>query len=176
MTVKITMEFDNAEQAIVALGKITGIATAAPKERKGRNDAGKPRGQRATPQPEPEAKGAGVGAPAGSAASTAAPSATPAPAASSQPNAAGGTDPGKVGEKPANPTSTTEKPAAPIPTQEATETALSKLFDAAPPLGGIEAARDVMSRFGVKRLRDLPEDKRAEFIALADKVLAGGKA
>ena len=167
MTVKGTLEFLNVDAAIVALGKLTKAADTvmAPegprKERKGRNDKGKPRGAQA---PVPEAKGTEVGAQQGvapqsgipDAASTAAPAAASVPAASAPP----AVDPVSAG---------------PVPAEADAQKALEKLFEAAPPIGGIESARAVMGRFGVTRLRDLPEAKRGEFIALAESVLAGGK-
>lgn len=179
MTVKISIEFENAEAAIVALGKLTGIATAAPKaERKGRSDKGQARGPRGGA--EPKAEGGAAGAPAGNPTGSA-PVAPPAaaPSEASRQSTAPQGDP-KVETQPqavapAAPGGAPSAPAASVPSEQDAQAALEKLFNAAPPIGGIESARDVMARFGVKRLRDLPANQRGEFIALAEKVLAGGK-
>src|SRR4051812_45052519 len=105
MSVKITLEFDNAEAAIVALGKIAAIPAAAPQPaaekppRKGRSDAGQPRG------PHKDAAGASAGA---NATATAGNSTT------------GARDAGKATTQAANPQSTTlaapNAPAATPPT------------------------------------------------------------
>lgn len=180
MTVKISIEFENAEAAIVALGKLTGIATAAPKaERKGRSDKGQARGPRGGA--EPKAEGGAAGAPAGNLAGSA-PAAPPAaaPSEASKQSTAPQGDP-KVetqpqADDPAAPGGAPSAPATtPAPSEQDAQAALEKLFNAAPPIGGIESARDVMARFGVKRLRDLPANQRGEFIALAESVLKGGK-
>lgn len=164
MTVKITLEYATVDLAIVALAKLTkadGVAMTPEgprKERKGRNDKGKPRGPHAAAQQE-------AAAPAEQErtdkAATLPPEAAPAEAHKALPS----------GEVPPVAAASTEV----VPEADAQQ-ALEKLF-ALPPEkgGGINGARDVMARFGVKRLRDLPATSRAEFIALAEKVVAGGK-
>lgn len=180
--VKITMEFPTLDAAIVALGKLSSAADTTivdGKPRRGRSDKGLPRKSRSAPT-ESNAKGEGAGAQSEGAAeatvaSAATPAAAPAPAASQVAAAAGTKDGG---------TSTNAEPAAKAPdvagakpaTAEDAQKAIEKLYYAPPPVGGLEQARIVMSRFGVKRVRDLQEDQRAEFIALAEKVLAGGAA
>ena len=156
--VKITMEFPSVDAAIVALGKLTkadGTVLVEGKPRKGRSDAGKPR---------KNARGAGSQPEAG--ATSAEPPADPAPEA---PKAA---TPTPVEADKAQPPGNLSTVAA--PSADAAQKALEKLFEAAPPAGGLEGARAVLSRFGVTRVRDLAEDQRAEFIALTEKVLAGG--
>ena len=170
MTVKVTIEFPNVDAAIVALGKLTKAADTVivdGKPRKGRNDKGKPRGPH-TPS--------GGGVPlAPELKAGAAASATP-----SRPAAAEDTTP--TAASPAAPTASAAAPASSgetvaVAAEADAQKALEKLF-ALPPEkgGGIDGARDAMARFGVKRLRELPADQRAAFIAHVEGVIAGGKA
>lgn len=164
--VKITMEFPSIDAAIVALGKLTkadGTVLVEGKPRKGRSDAGKPR---------KNAKGAGERkeGDANSPAASPAPEAPKAGAAAKAPGAKGASSaPSTTAE-----TAAATEASAPAPSADVAQKALEKLFEAAPPAGGLEGARAVLSRFGVTRVRDLAEDQRAEFIALTEKVLAGG--
>lgn len=173
MAIKITMEFPNIDAAIVALGRLTttganprhlppstvqlaatpAVAQApftavAKKPRKGRSDAGKPR---------KKVEGAGEQTVPRSAD---APAAAPAPAAAEAATQAGAQ----------------ATPAGAPPSVADAQAALERLFETAPPTGGLEGARAVLSRFGVTRVRDISEDQRAEFVALVEKVLAGGAA
>lgn len=62
------------------------------------------------------------------------------------------------------------QPAAdPMATKEDAQAALEKVFAAK----GLATARDLLSRFGVQRLQDMPAEKYAEFIGHAERVLAG---
>lgn len=54
---------------------------------------------------------------------------------------------------------------------EAVEKALDKLFDAK----GIEVARGVMARFGVKRGRELKPEQYSDFVTKCEEVVAGGE-
>lgn len=158
MSVKVTFEFANAEEAIVALGKIIGAPTTAavppapPAEkpaRKPRADKGQPRDPYGPRNPE---AGASAGAPVGAqpqGALAQAPAAAPAAAApQATPPAA---------------------PAAAAPTNNEVQAAVEKLFNAK----GFEDCAAVLSRFGVKRGKDLLPEQRAEFIAKVDRVIAG---
>jgi hypothetical protein len=59
-----------------------------------------------------------------------------------------------------------------VPAIEAVTAALETLLSAK----GLQAVQDVLSRSGVKRLRDLLPEHRATVIEDAKRVLAGGKA
>lgn len=54
---------------------------------------------------------------------------------------------------------------------EAVEKALDRLFDAK----GLEVARGVMARFGVKRGRELKPEQYSDFVKKCDAVVAGGE-
>lgn len=171
--IKITFEAATIDEAIVILGKLAGgkmarAATAAPRDpekpmqppirteadiekvvefnlarRKARSDKGKARGK--------YAKGAGA-EPATSPESEV-PSPPPAPEA-----------PPVVVEEPVAPVPAprvTPQVAAPVPTADEARTALEEVFNTK----GVQAALDVLARFGVKRGRDIPEDQRAQMIA-----------
>lgn len=173
--VKITLEYGSVEEAIQALGKLSGLAkvrraaqstTGAPtepnsaadsakaepalaaptKQRKPRNDAGKPRGsyKKAAPATSADADG-----------STQAPE----PVQSSEPKTGGTTD-AAVPEKVAAPSTTPHSPGAASPTEEEAKMALEAYFDR----HGPQKAMAVLAGFGVSKLRELPADKRARFI------------
>lgn len=176
MTVKVTLEFGNIDQAIVALGKLVaakieksaqgptnaalaselGVPVVAQpdpvKQRRGRSDKGKPRKNNV-----PEAPAAG---------GTDQPAATP-PAVQE----AAAPVPGEADK--AQPTGATPEAAAPTATAAEAQKALETLFETPAPVGGIDAARGVLASFGVARVRDLPDEKRAGFIAEVAKRLAG---
>lgn len=191
MTVKITIEYENVEQAIIALGKMSGLskarraasaplpvipaagaavsapggaaeapqgsvtaAPAAPRGRKPRSDAGKTRGPYKDNAGSPATE-AQASAPQGAASTGSGPDN---PAADAQ-----ATGSATTGDS----TATAPAPVdgAPIPTQEQAQAALEKLFNAFQPASvGIDKAKNVLSLFGVLRVRDLPAEKRAEFI------------
>lgn len=167
MSVKVTFEFANAEEAIVALGKIIGAPTtaavppAAPQQlaekpaRKPRADKGQPRdpyGPR-----NPEANAAGAGAPVGAQPQGAPAQSTPAQAPTAAPAAA------------APQATPPAAPAAAAPTDNEVQAAVEKLFNAK----GFDDCLALLSRFGVKRGKDLPGDQRANFIRRVDGVIAG---
>ena len=160
MSVKITMEFANIDLAILALGKLAGgkparaaetepaptvDATKAP--RRGRSDKGKPR-----------KNAAATGAQDGGATSAAEPVAkapiatTPAPAEADKAQPSG------------------EVPGV-VATEAEAQKALEKLFETAPPVGGLESAQAILKTFGVARVRDLKEEQRGPFVAAVDAVL-----
>jgi len=159
MTVKITLEFPNADAAIVALAKLSkadGVAiTPEGKTRKGRADKGVPRN---TSAPAPDPKAAGPGSPASS---TSAPGASGAPAG----------DPAPVTTSTAS-TSTAAGPAAssgPVPSEAEVQKAIEKVFESSPESGtGIQKVKDLLAQFGVSRGRDLKEEQRADFIQKAE--------
>lgn len=158
--VKITLEFANVDEAIVALGKLTkaaGTTIVDGKPRKGRNDKGQARGPH---KPATSEAAAPAEQERTDKAATLPPKAAPAEADKAHPS----------GEVPP------VAAASSIPTDADAQKVLEKLFETPPPIGGLEQARAVMGRFGVKRLRDLKEEQRADFIKLAESVLAGGKA
>ena len=156
--IRITLEFPSVDQAIVALGKLVGAplkvasdagsqasaaqAPGAPTihARKGRADKGKPRGSRTEPTvAATTAPEQGVSVPAVVTAIGVRHSTAAAPPT--------------VG--------LTVVPSAAIPSAADAQQGLEKLFEQK----GIAAAQDLLARYGVKRLRDLKENQRAEFVA-----------
>lgn len=188
--IQLTLQFKTAEEAIVALAKMSGGAAAkaagqvdakvtsggatpavaqpgpvAPKGRKPRADAGQPRGPNARTQNANSVVEAGTGSTVGAGAEV-----------------AGGavTDAGKAAEQAANSMSTPESPAAApepaasvtagpveIPKTEEAEAALTKLFETK----GLKVAQETLGAFGVKRLKELLPEDRAKFIAAAKAAL-----
>lgn len=69
------------------------------------------------------------------------------------------------------PSVTTGEAVPPAKTQADAQAALEKLFASK----GMEICREVMSRFGVQRLKDLKPEQYADFVAHVETVLAGGK-
>jgi len=167
MTVKITLEYPTVDLAIVALAKLTKAAdtvidqASGKPTRKGRSDAGKPRKNQGAADAPPEPKAAGPGSPASSTSGT---------AAGGEP--AG--DPLSV-KTSASDTSTAAGPAAssgPIPAEAEVQKVIEQVFESTPDSAtGIQKVKDLLARYGVARGRDLPEDKRAEFIAEATAAL-----
>lgn len=205
MSVKLTLEFASEEEAIVALGKLVGLkarapknaaapqaatgsdpvpatsgdttstaastavppqpaaaaATAAPRPRKPRSDAGQPRGPNARTTGEPVASEPGVGGQASAAPSQPAAPAAPTPSAAPEQT---------VQVSPASPAPTS---AAAVPvSDEAVQEAVAKMFAAK----DYDATFALLSRFGVKRGKDLPQDQRANFISRVNGVVDRGEA
>ncbi len=196
MTVKVTLEFPSIEASIAALGLLMkpkaaatatnagapvaagtppaaapgGAAPSAPatakRERKPRSDAGKPRGEYG---PRTEAGGA-AGAPSNPAATTganaapvgAAPSGTTTEPAAPQKAPVDADKASSPGVAPA------ADAAGPQPSEKDAQEALEKLFNATT----IGVSQEVMSRFGIKRLKELPDDRRAEFVEKCNAVTA----
>ena len=173
--IKVTFEFLTVDAAIVALGKLssaapratevvtpgpaakavvlTPLAGAEPKQRKGRSDKGQPRKNVAAPTAEDNAhKANSEGKPADAAAPDVAAQVA-------------------VAVTPATPSSAVNTPAAATPTIEQAQDALSAVFAA----HGLPRAQEVMSRFGVTRLRDMLPEQRADFIKLATETAAQPK-
>ena len=163
MKTRVTFEFDSVDEAIVALGKLAGTkpvltpeqaaaaekVVALEKARKGRNDKGKKRGPYGAHPQDAEKK---EEISANTAENTPATKDIPA-------------EPAKEGE-----VLPPEQPA--IPSAADAQKALEELFNKR----GIEVARDALSRFGCKRVSELKEGSRAEFIALVEKAIAEGVA
>jgi hypothetical protein len=165
MSVKVTLEFKSADEAIVALGKLVGIKTSAapaavaagpqgaespavvpaaaePRTRKARADKGQPRGPyKITGEPAEMVQKDGTDKAAASAPAKSAP--------------------------PAAPTQT------PGPTGTATlaevQAALNELYEK----NGHDVSLAVLSRFGVDRAKNLLPEAWADFIAKARAVIAG---
>ena len=198
MTVKITIEYETVEQAILALGKMSGLGkarraasappvaaapapaepdkgepsgevpvAAAPRSRKPRADKGQARGAYAPRQQEAGAGDAAIAAPAVSdKVSEAGVSAAATPAAAPASSTALQEPASREVERAAGPASVAG--AGAVPSAEEAQKALEAVFEKK----GIDVARRVMSEFGVSRLRDLPEAKRAEFIKAAQAEVA----
>lgn len=195
MSVKLTLEFASEEEAIVALGKLVGLKARAPKNpesaapavnsattasahgettppaaadpvpekrtRKPRADAGQPRGPNARTTGAPTETVQPVPAPADSV-PPAAPTNTAAPVAPATIPAA----------SPAvGPTAPQAGAAAPI-SDETVQKAVEKMFTAK----DYDATAALLSRFGVKRGKDLPQDQRLNFINRVDGVVDRGEA
>lgn len=187
MSVQVTLSFASQEEAIAALGRIAGIAAPAQpavavekSPRKPRSDAGQQRGPQQNPaSAKQEANPAGAGAQQGAqAASAAAPvAAAPAGAASTNANAgaaAGATveaqpQGGAAQSAAAQASTAAAAPAAAAKTAEDVQAAVEKLFNAK----GFDDCAAVLSRFGVKRGKDLTAEQRAEFIRRAEDIIAG---
>lgn len=165
MSVKVTIEFPSAEAAIAGLAKLADIKTPAvapaaveKAPRKPRSDAGQTRGPQGA-----------TAASAGPVAGTAGDKRAAAPVTS--------TAPGNAGQQPATPTATAapavQAPVAPkLPTAEEVQAAVEKLFGAGKN-GGFDNTAAALSRFGVKRGKDLPEAQRTEFIRRAADIAEG---
>lgn len=152
MTVKVTLEFASIDVAIVELGKLTKAAGTTIVDGKPRKTRGRP--PAAAPADEPKAEAAAPTAPAGL---VAAEDTTPTTASPVAPSASAAAS-------------------ASSATQAEAQAALEKLFAAfQPPEVGVAKAKDVLAEFGVARLRELPEGRRAEFIVAVDKHLASKK-
>jgi hypothetical protein len=155
MTIKVTLEYNSIDEAIVALGKLIGTPLAPVKERKGRADAGQKRGEY-----KPRTGGAAaVGATASPATATAVA--------------------GKEIGDPVTPTSTPVVPAAaaaavPSPIEMIgdkdadAQTAIAKIYS----LKGIAAVQGLLKDFGVNRVRDVPKAKRDDFLKAAAEAAA----
>ena len=183
MAVQVTLTFNSYDEAIVALGKLVGAKVAAPvvkaetaapaedkpaaRTRKPRADAGQPRGPyKARNEPAAPQQGEPT-----SAAAPVVPT-DPAPAAEA---AAPQTE--APAEPPAPATQAANPPAASAPSEKDAQAALEKLFNEKAKAGGngaaIQAAKDLLARYGVQKVRDLPAERRVEFIKECE---AGGAA
>ena len=62
--------------------------------------------------------------------------------------------------------------ASSIPAEADVQKVIEKLFESSPESStGIQKVKDMLARYGVTRGRDLPEDKRADFIKEATAAL-----
>lgn len=180
--IDITLHFNTAEEAIIALAKIKGgaaakaavapVAPAAPAEqpaatkpRKPRADAGKPRGPYknadAAGNIESENRSTLESASNGSAAI--APSVDSVSPSASAPEPAA---PAPAEADNAQPSGSAPVTAGPATLEDA-QAALTKLFETK----GLATAQEVLGAFGVKRLKELEPEKRAAFIANAQAAL-----
>lgn len=162
--VKITFEFPTIDAAIVAMGKLVApaksAAAPAPLANAQKAVAQEPAPAAAAQPKKPRKPRADAGKTRGP--HGAQPTAPQAPAVT--PAAAPASEQGQATQK--EPVSAA---AAPIPKPEDAQAALEKLFNAK----GIAVAQEVMGRFGIKRLKELQEGQRAEFIAKCEAVLGG---
>lgn len=185
MSVKVTLEFESVDLAIVALDKLVGTvplkraearASSAPaavpatRTRKGRSDAGQARG------PYKDTTGAGAGTvptassngqaavtDTGNAGTAATLPSTPAEQAPESAVVQSGAHPAPaVGGTPV-----VSNPAVKI---ELVQAAIQKLYDAK----GMVPAREVLSRYGVNAVRDAKTEHYALIIADCERVTAGG--
>lgn len=183
--IKVTLEFERVDEAIVALGKLVGTSTkvasaseavtltnaaaaSRPSKRRGRSDKGQPRGSYKV---DATTNAAGAGAPL--------------VATDPVTVSAAVTDPGNAGTA-ATPTSTVADkvsqatqeagappavaPAATITDKDA-QASVSKLFEAK----GLQVALQVLSRFGAKAVRELKPTQYVEFVQKVNDVLNGGE-
>ena len=182
--IKVTLEFPSVEAAIATLGKIMGVKP--PKDSAAPPQQGKPQVE-ATPSPasvagataaEPSKRGqrSDKGVKRGSYKNAApgaegqrpieAPKGEPLPAAA--PETAAPATPMMTETKALVSRDGESKPGAAVPTAEDAQAALSKVFET----HGLPAAQHLLAEFGVSRLRDLPAEKRAEFISAATRSTA----
>lgn len=181
--IDITLHFNTAEEAIIALAKIKGgaaaKAAAAPVEsppvnatvaatakvRKPRADAGKPRGPYknadAAGNIESENRSTLESASNGSAAIAPSVGSVNPSAPATQPAA-----PAPAEADKAQPSGSAPVTAGPATLEDA-QAALTKLFETK----GLATAQEVLGTFGVKRLKELAPEKRAAFIANATAAL-----
>lgn len=207
MTVRVTIEYKNVDEAITSLGKLSSAAVVVPSpaelERKPRNDKGQKRGAYG-----PRDKGQGAGATTSAAeaqkpgdgstgvtesrsATTEGAVSTPGAASSTVPVAGGPTAsaPEKSGAVQAGST-TAPAPSDPKSVVQSELLANTNAFDGKPvsdadleaasvalaEAKGVQTVIDALARFGVKRGRDLPINRRAEYIDSTKKILAGAAA
>jgi hypothetical protein len=182
MTVKVTLEYNSVDEAIVALGKLIGTPLAPAKERKGRADAGQKRGEykpretkgapaSATGIP-PEEKPQGAIAATGNSASGVTESRSGDPAASSTVPQAPGPAPSAAATAAGAQVGSTTAGAPPLETigdkDADAQTAIAKIYS----LKGIAAVQGLLKNFGVNRVRDVPKAKRDEFLKAAAEAAA----
>lgn len=180
---KVTLEFDTVEAAIVALGKIAGIAKV--RAAAGASAASVPtppvapaaeavkpaEGAKRRGRPRKDAAGAGAQPDNASAATT--PAAVPAapttgPAAGDAPSGNTGAVQQTEPKAAAAPAAQQAPAAGPVPSQEEVVAALEPYATKK----GLIEARNLLSRYGVQRARELLPEQRADFIAECKKGIA----
>jgi hypothetical protein len=192
--VKVTLEFEGVEQAIVALGKLGGIV-AAPAEkapRKGRNDKGQPREPykpRATNDVSTKADSKGTSGdsagesrptaatdagndgtpPAPTSTTAAAPSADPHPGAAFTTASASPSDVVKAEIKAQQ---TAQGTGFPEPTIGEKDAEAQAAIEAVYGKFGIDKVRVLLADFGIDKARNLPKSKKADFLAAAKALVA----
>jgi hypothetical protein len=193
--VKITLEFEGVEQAIVALGKLGGIPAAAGEKpaRKGRDDKGQPRGQykpraqdgtaagqSATISPKIASDGVtGVTDPSSGALVPASKSTVPdvptggTPTATvTAPAAVPSSNPADVVKAEIKQQQKTQGTGFPEPTVGEKDADVQKATEAVFGKFGIDRVKTLLADFGISRLRDLPKSKKADFLAATQKIVA----
>jgi hypothetical protein len=190
--VKVTLEFEGVEQAIVALGKLGGIV-AAPAEkapRKGRNDKGQPRepykpraqdGAAAKPSVEAGTKsidmvgsGDGQGTQQGVTESGSATSAGPStvPVIATVAPAAAAPSPSDVVKAEIKQQQTAQGTGFPEPTIGEKDAEAQAAIEAVYGKFGIDKVRVLLADFGIDKARNLPKSKKADFLAAAKALVA----
>lgn len=186
--VKVTLEFASVDQAIVALGKLAATPkvevklppvvvkaltpeqdatfTDAQRKRKGRSDKGQARGPNAATTEKSDANApaqATPGSPIGGVTD-------PAQSASASPAAAAahGTTDGEKSSPSTTPQAGNFAGSTDGPTPQ-------KLVEAVFNKHGAQIAMDMLSRFGVKRVRELKPEQHAEFVKYATTVETTGQ-
>jgi hypothetical protein len=195
--VKITLEFEGVEQAIVALGKLGGIV-AAPADkapRKGRNDKGqtrepyKPRvqddastkaiakgtsgDQAGESRPAAITDASNGGTPPASTSTTAeAPSAPVHETAKVFTTASASPSPSDVVKAEIQAQQKTQGTGFPEPTIGEKDVEVQAAINAIYEKVGIDPVKTLLAGFGVDKARNLPKSKKAEFLAAAQKIVA----
>lgn len=170
--VKISLEFPTVDAAIVALGKLASVAAVAPAEKKqatpliptvvakeivAKNSGRKPRADKGKERGPYKTVGAG-----GNTEASQEPAASPPTPETAAPAQASSLS--SVTNQSAIPEGTSGADKAAAPTEAEAQTALSKVFEKF----GLPACQLLLKDHGVSRMRDLPAEKRAAFIAAAE--------
>ena len=180
MKVTVSFEYNSVEEAILALGKQAGVAkvrraaattgaapesqgsaeqhatvvavpAAAPTTRKGRSDKGKARG----PHKEAAVTGSTASSTSGEPAGGAAPDSNPASADA----------PIAASTAAVTAASPTIEDAVIVAKPEEVQAAIEKLYESqANAPAGIAAVKDLLARYGCTKGRDIPAERRFEFI------------
>lgn len=154
--IKVTLEFETVDAAIVSLSKIVDDPVApAAKPRKGRADAGKVRGPYKGPTILEKTAAAGLTIPP----PPDVPAVAPKPVAPDAGPALAATSP-----------AASAAPAATVLTAADAQQWVAKLFEAK----GLSTALDVLSRHGAKAVRELRPEQYGQFVADVKRVLEGG--
>jgi hypothetical protein len=181
--VKITLEFEGVEQAIVALGKLGGIPAAAGEKpaRKGRDDKGQPRGQY---KPRAQDGTAGAGAPASTAPAAATAASVGAETKAGDPVPSASTSASQSAAAPVVPSPSDVVKAEikaqqvaqgtgfPEPTVGEKDAEVQAAIEAVYGKLEIGAVKTLFAQFGIDRARNLPKSKKADFLAAAKALVA----
>lgn len=161
MTVTVTLEFKTSEEAIQALAKVAGISPATPPVVQ-IQDKAQPPVARQKRKYTRRATQVTTGSQVIEGESRRIEDAQTTPPADA-----------KATQDTQPPVAVQAQEAAPIVaatvTEEQLQAKVEQLFNAK----GLQTARDTMTRFGVKRAKELLPVQRAKFVAYADRVIAG---